>query len=165
MLMDVDEFYYADEFKKAKEFVYEKNITHSVCSIYDYRISPIYRMRDARDYCVPFIFKLTKLSKVRAISNLPCRVDSFRTFFPYIPFIHKFYYLNMVSMRHMTGIRKNYENKLQASISNYSDEGRKAVCEYRKLQYSLENMSEDEILENGYIKVKDDFRILEEWKK
>lgn len=162
MLMDVDEFYYKDEFKKAKEFVYKNHITHSACSIYDYFISPIYRKRDASDYAVPFIFKLTFLSKVFGFSTMPCVVAGCRAF-PFIPLLHKFYYLNMVSLRHMTGIRKDYNKKMNASMSNFNEQGRKMVEKYSELQRNLEMMSEEEILSNGYIKLDDDFGILKEW--
>lgn len=163
MLMDVDEFYYGDEFDKAKEYVYKNKITHTACSIYDYFISPLYRKKDASDYAVPFIFKLSFLSKVFGFSNMPCIVAGCRAF-PYIPFIHKFYYLNMVSLRHMTGIRKDYSKKMKASMSNFNDNGKKMVEKYSKLQSDMELMSEEEILSKGYIKVDDDFGILKEWK-
>ena len=159
MLMDVDEFYYKDEFKKAKEFVYKNHITHSACSIYDYFISSIYRKRDASDYAVPFIFKLTFLSKVFGFSTMPCVVAGCRAF-PFIPLLHKFYYLNMVSLGHMTGIRKDYNKKMNASMSNFNEQGRKMVEKYSELQRNLEMMSEEEILSNGYIKLDDDFGIL-----
>lgn len=151
MIMDVDEFYRKEEFRQAKEFVYSNKITHSVCSIYDYRISPLYRMRDARDYCVSFIFKLSFLSRVvgrKRINNMPCYIDSFRTV-PFLPLIHKFFYLNMVSMHHMTGVRKDYEKKLRNTLSNYSEEGRAAIKEYGELQRRMEMISEEEILVSG----------------
>ena len=169
MIMDVDEFYRKEEFRRAKEFVYANRITHSVCSIYDYRILPVYRMRDARDYCVSFIFKLSFLSRVvgkKRINNMPCYIDAYRTV-PFIPFIHKFYYLNMVNMHHMTGVRKDYGKKLRNTLSNYSESGRQAIKEYGEMQDRMEKMSEKEILGGGmnYIKVEDEFGILEEWNK
>lgn len=166
MLMDVDEFYRESEFAKAKQFIYKNKITHSVCSIYDYRILPIYRMREVRDYCVSFIFKLTIFSMVVArvrINNMPCHIDPHRTF-PFIPILHKFYYLNMVSMHHMTGVRKDYDFKLKNSLSNYSENGRRAIKQYGELQNKMENMTEKEILKSGYIRVEDEFGILQEWK-
>lgn len=162
MLMDVDEFYRFEEFSKAKQFVYEKKITHSACSIYDYRILPIYRQNEPCDYCVPFIFKLTWFSRVSGLLRMPCYVDPNRTF-PFIPFIHKFYYLNMINMHHMTGVRKNYAKKLRNTLSHYSENGKKAIKEYAGLQKKMEKMTEEEILESGYIKVPDEFKILEKW--
>ena len=152
MLMDVDEFYREEEFKKAKEFVYANRITHSVCSIYDYRILPIYRMQEARDYCVSFIFKLSVLSWVigkKRINNMPCVIDAFRTT-PLLPIINKFYYLNMISMHHMTGIRRDYGKKLRSTLSNFSETGRMAIKEYGELQNKMEKMSEQAILRGGY---------------
>ena len=165
MLMDVDEFYREEEFAKAKEFIYKNKISHSVCDIYDYRILPVYRMSETRDYCVSFIFKLSFFSRVigsKRWNNMPCHMDSYRAI-PLIPLIHKFYYLNMISMHHMTGIRKDYEMKLRNTLSNFSETGKKAIVEYRDLQEKMELMNEQEILAAGYIKVKDEFGILEEW--
>jgi len=162
MLMDVDEFYYEEEFVKAKEFVYKKHITHSACAIYDYFISPLYRKRDASDYAVPFIFKLTMLSKVWGFSNMPCIVAGCRAF-PFIPLLHKFYYLNMVSLRHMTGIRKDFDKKGNASMSNFNKDARKTVHKALERYHEMEKMTEQELLSHGYIKVEDDFGILKEW--
>lgn len=163
ILIDVDEFYREDEFRKAKEFVYKKNITHSVCGIYDYRISPRYRMQDARDYCVGFIFKLTPFSILLSKNNMPCKIDPFRTF-PYIPLLHKFYYLNMISMHHMTGIRNSYENKIKNAMSNNRPEMKEHLKNMLEMQNQMEEMDEEQILKEGYIKVKDEFKILEKWK-
>ncbi|WP_026526386.1 hypothetical protein [Butyrivibrio sp. VCD2006] len=165
MLMDSDEFYRKDEFIAAKEFIYKNKITHSVCSIYDYRVSPIYREIDARDYCVGFIFRLhffTRVIAIGRVNNMPVKVDPFRVV-PFVPLIHKFYYMNMVSMRHMTGIRKDYSNKLKNSESNYSENGRIAIKKYGLLQKKLEGLNEEDLLEQGYIKVKDEFGLIKDW--
>jgi len=162
IMLDADEFYRKAEFQKAKKFVIDNNITHSFCSIYDYRISPCYRMEDIRDYSVGFIHKFTIFSWIigkKRINNTSCKVDLFRTV-PYIPLFHRFYYLNMVSMHHMTGVRRDYNNKMRNTISNYSERGRKAIQEYTQLQNNMSKMSEKEILQNGYIKVKDEFKLM-----
>ena len=165
MLMDADEFYVKEEFLKAKEFVFNNNITHSVCSIYDYRILPCYRMLEARDYCVSFIFKLTPLSHVVArgrINNMPCLIDPHRAV-PLVPLIHKFYYLNMINMHHMTGVRKDYSNKMRNSLSNHLEGGKEAIEAYSELQRKMEMMTEQEILDSGYVKVDDRFSIMKHW--
>lgn len=165
LLMDADEFYDGVEFENAKKVVGAHGITHSVCSIFDYRLSPKYRMRDIRDYCVGFIFKLTPFSYVLArkrINNMPCHIDPFRT----VPFSRilggRFYYLNCISMHHMTGIRNDYDNKMKNTISIYSEEGKKAIEYYSKLQKRMNLMSEKEILEAGYILVEDKFQVEKE---
>lgn len=167
MMMDADEFYNGDELKKAKQFIYDYNITHSACAVYDYRPLSVYRMRDVRDYSVGLIFKMTALSRVVArgkINNSPCNIDPHRTI-PFIPFLHKFYYLNLVSMHHMTGVRKDYSIKMRNTLSNHSEGGKQAIKEYTELQARMEKMTEEEILSLGYIKVEDQFNILETWKK
>lgn len=162
LFMDVDEFYVEDEFAKAKEYVYKHGITHSVCSIYDYRIKPIYRMRDAQTYAVPFIMKMPLFATLRGKNQLPCRVDNLRVL-PYNKLFNKFYYLNEVNMHHMTGLRKDYSLKMDSTISNYFEEGRKSIEAHSKLQSTMENMTEEEILRSGYIKVDDIFGLREEW--
>lgn len=166
MMMDTDEFYRKEEFKKAKKFIVENKITHSACPIYDYRILPCYRMADVRDYSVGFIYKFTIFSRVIArqeINNNPCRIDLFRTV-PYIPFINKFFYLTDIVMHHMTGVRLDYDNKMRNTISKYSEDGRKAIEYYSKLQKDMERMTEQEILSIGYIKVEDEFNLMQTWK-
>lgn len=164
MLMDVDEFYNKEEFARAKKYVYDHHITHSVCGIYDYRVSPLYRKRETADYCVGFIFKLFPWSAVLRVNNMPCKIDPFRAFL-FIPLIHKFYYLNMVTMRHMTGVRKNYEFKIKNSINNTDISMSDHLEKMLAMQKRMESMSEKEILDEGYIKVDDEFGILENWEK
>lgn len=163
LLMDVDEFYKEEEFELAKKYIYENKITHSACSIFDYRVLPIYRMRDVQTYAVPFIFKILPSSKVCGRNDLPCVVDPLRTT-PFVSAFHKFYYLNMINMHHMTGVRKDFYSKTDNTISNYYEAGRKNIEKYVELQSEMERMSEEEILNSGYIKVDDCFNIMNEWK-
>jgi hypothetical protein len=130
MLMDVDEFYISSQFKKAKDFVFKNKITHSFCSIYDYRFSPIIRNRDVNTYAVPFIFKIGILSKVSAKSKYPCIADIYRLLY-FNKYIHNFYYLNTLIMHHMTGIRENIDLKFDATISNLSKSGAEHVEKFR----------------------------------
>ncbi len=155
MLMDADEFYRKEEFKKAKEFVIQHNISHSCCNIYDYKLSPKYRKIEANNYAVPFILKLNRFSRVTGHSNLPCVVDSLRIFL-FLPMIHKFYYLNIVSMHHMTGVRKNIDSKLLNTLNSYDDKSTDRIKEYRR-RFQEYQESPTSILEDGYIEVKGEF--------
>ena len=163
MIMDTDEFYFSDEFAKAKQFVISNEITHSACSIYDYRHLPEIRNRDCSRYAVPFIFKLNSDSMLSVNHNMPCLVDSLRTF-PYDQNKDKFYYLNSIFMHHMTGIRFDYDKKLKASVTNSSKEGRGFVSSWKNNFDREAILSKEEILKlsndfGGYIDVGDPFNL------
>lgn len=158
MIMDVDEFYIEEEFKAAKEFIYKNNISHSCCSIYDYKISPTYRKRDVNNYAVPFIFKLTKKSKLSEHHNIPCTIDPLRAF-RFIDKKDKFYYLNTVVMHHMTGIRNDFDKKLDNSVTNSISWGKEFLNKFRNNHLYLSSLTENELLENGYILVEDIFHL------
>ena len=166
MIMDVDEFYIPEEFAKAKEFIVKNDITHSCCGLYDYKLSPIYRSRDIANYAVPFIFKLKFYSQIKRHHCMPCYIDPLRSFqfnpFPYRLFSpDKFFYLNSICMHHMTGIRRDFNKKLNASITNVSPNGAKFVEDFRKKHNSIANLNEEKLLETGggYIKVNDIFSL------
>lgn len=162
MIMDVDEFYIQDEFEAAKDFIYKNKITHSCCSIYDYRISPHYRRRDISQYCVPFIFKLRKNSQITINNNMPCLVDPCRSFkYKKYNFISKdiFYYLNNICMHHMTGVRLNIDKKFELSMANINNHGKKIINNLIQHHHKLNNMQEEDILKNGYILVDNIFNI------
>lgn len=161
MIMDVDEFYKQEEFRYAKEFIFKHNITFSCCSIYDYKMKPIYRAIEENNYAVPFIMKLRWWSRLIGHVNTPCRIDNLRAF-PLIPIIDRFYYLNCVNMHHMTGIRIDIESKLENTISNMSEQGRVHVQNYREKHKALQEMSEEEFLQHNYIKVEDIFHLMDE---
>lgn len=162
--MDVDELYVSDEFKAARDRVYQHRVTHSACSIYDYTISPVYRHRDVARYAVPFIFKLDRTSRLTSNHHMPCHVDPLRAL-KFNPSRHKFWYFNDVTMHHMTGIRADYATKMQNTITNASESGRQFVLEWWQKHVELKQLSEDELLATrddlgGYIKVDDRFGLL-----
>lgn len=161
LFMDADEFYKADEFARAKSFIEKNRISHSCCNLYDYKVSPRYRKQMAADYAVPFILKLNALSFVSGYSNLPCRTDHLRVY-PMLPFAHKFYYLNMISMHHMTGIRRQISSKLNNTITNYMPGGDTILSQYRSDFSAISGIEEgntNELLNNGYIQVDDYFNV------
>ncbi len=159
MIMDVDEFYITEEFKHAKEYVYRNNITHSCCCIYDYKLKPIYRKINAANYSVPFIFKLEKNSVITKNHNMPVLIDPIRSFELKNRWwnCHKFYYFNSISMHHMTGMRLNFNNKLENSVTNSSEAGRTFIKNFKEHHERLLNMDEENFLKEGYIKVEDIF--------
>jgi len=169
LIMDADEFYFADEFQNAKQYVIARGITHSACSIYDYRYLPEIRNRDAAKYAVPFIFKIKRTSKLSDRHHMPCFVDSLRTF-SFNRFFDKFYYFNTVCMHHMTGIRTNYLEKIEASVSNCTEEGKKHLSHERDRIEKEIIMSKENLLTiknewGGYIDVGDLFELREYFQK
>lgn len=158
MFMDVDEFYVAEDFSKAKQFIFDNKITHSACAIYDYKFSPKYRQKDVNKYSVPFIFKLKRWVKMSAEHKMPCHVDPLRS----LKFNRKrdiFYYINTVTMHHMTGIRIDFKKKLKASVTNATQEGKDFVQNYENQHLFLKSLPEEEFLKKGYILVDDIFNI------
>lgn len=169
LIMDADELYFPEEFQKAKQYVITNGITHSACSIYDYRYLPEIRNRDAAPYAVPFIFKIKKNSKLSDRHHMPCFVDSLRTF-SFNRFLDKFYYFNTVSMHHMTGIRNNYLQKIEASVSNCTEEGKQHLSHERNRIEKEIIMEKEELLNiknewGGYIEVGDLFELKEYFQK
>ena len=122
MMMDTDEFYFADEFAEAKRLIAEKHITHSACSIYQYRHFPELRFRDVSTLAVPFIFELRSDSVLTPFHNLPCYCDDLRAL-RFNPMRDKFYYFNSLCMHHMSGIRFDFDKKTRASFNNVTAEG------------------------------------------
>lgn len=85
---------------------------------------------------------------------MPCYIDPLRSFqfnpFPYRLFSpDKFFYLNSICMHHMTGIRRDFNKKLNASITNVSPNGAKFVEDFRKKHNSIANLNEEKLLETG----------------
>lgn len=164
MILDADELYNPKQLESAKEFVIINGITHSACNLYDYKYYPEIRCRDAAFYSVPFIFKLRLYSGLSAKHNMPCKVDDLRTF-KYNKYFDKFYFLNFISMNHMTGLRKCYSDKLEASVTNFAENGREYIEEVKKRDRfergkTINELLKIEINENGgYIKVDNYFNI------
>ena len=62
-------------------------------------------------------------------------------------------------MHHMTGMRLDFDKKLNASITNASPDGAKFVENFRQKHINTASLCEKSLLETGYIKVKDIFSI------
>ena len=62
-------------------------------------------------------------------------------------------------MHHMTGIRQDFNKKLNASITNVSPKGAKFIENFRQKHNSVIQLSEKKLLETGYIKVDDIFNL------
>ena len=163
LILDADELFIPKEFKAAKEYIIRNNITHSAMSIYDYKYFPEIRNRDISRYAVPFIFKLRFYSRLTNRHHMPCLVDDLRAV-KFNRLFDRFYYFNTLFMHHMTGIRKNYEKKLESSINNYSDVGKNYLKEVKSIDEKERKLNIDELLvisnnDGGYIRVENTFNI------
>ena len=124
MNMDTDEFYNPDEFEKAKKLIIEKGATHTACSIYTYWKDPHFRSLNVEYLCVPFIYKIDKYSKLEKVPDFPCRADATR----HMAFKNvlgggkpKFFFINDVSMHHMSYIRADMMKKFNNASVAYKD--------------------------------------------
>lgn len=113
MTMDCDEFYLAEEVKKAKEDIIRWGLTHSYCPQIIYGFDPTQRILDATFNFVPFFCRLTPWSRLVRRTDQPCKADKTRClstgFFPFERV------LDSVSMHHMKYLRKDLHKKIDNS--------------------------------------------------
>ncbi|MDR1691649.1 MAG: hypothetical protein LBR35_02310 [Rickettsiales bacterium] len=150
MTMDTDEFYYADEFEKAKQTILKKGASHTACPLYNYWKSPQYRERDFSLLSVPFIYKINENSKFKKMEKFPAHADATR----HIPLKTNdhFFFLTDIAMHHMSYIRNDLEKKLK-NASTGSDGRNKILIEKYK------NINEKTLEKYELIKVKNIFGI------
>lgn len=164
MIMDCDEFYFESEFAAAKQFVASKGITHSACSLYNYRYFPELRFRDVSELSVPFIFELRQDSALTPFHNMPCYIDDLRSLL-FNPVRDRFYYLNSLRMHHMTWIRFNFNKKLRGSFFNVTRDGQATMSSWQHTHDTQVELSKEELLRSGttefggYIDVGDPFNL------
>lgn len=163
MIMDCDEFYFADEFAKAKQFVETHDITHSACPIYYYHTLPEIRSRDVSFLSVPFIFALRADSQLTPFHNMPCYVDDLRSLL-FSPSTDKFYYFTSLCMHHMTKIRFDFDKKVNASFMNVTRQGHEEFRALKKTRDEEASMSKEELLNRSdgdrkYVDVGDPFNL------
>lgn len=114
MTMDCDEFYLAEEIKKAKEDIIRWNLSHSYCPQIFYGFEPTSRILNSggADFRA-FFAKLRPWSKLVRRTDLPCKADKTRClsrgFFAYEKV------LDCISMHHMWMVRKNLRAKVENS--------------------------------------------------
>lgn len=125
--LDCDEFYKKDEFKKAKDFIFDNDINYSIVEYVNYFKLPIYQVERNSDFgrYVPFICKIIDEDKLEIENNtritkngVYLSVDKTRFYNteekPFL-FSHQ-----DILMHHFTGVRKDIENKF-ISYSGKSD--------------------------------------------
>lgn len=123
--LDVDEYYVAEQVRKAKEFILANGIENSAVPCFYYLKSPRYRVEGA-EYAFPFIFKSTGRIEPKGCAWFPCRVDGTRI----LKSGGKFYQFNHteIAMHHMAGIRKDMDRKFRNSTIMACSDGDRAVA-------------------------------------
>lgn len=119
--MDTDEFYQAEQLKKAKEYLATKgkNIECSIVSIYTYVQKPIYRIAEPVDGYVSFIVKIKrglrfgKRNPFYPAVTDPTRIVGCAKRFRIFP-------RETIVMHHMAYVRKDLHKKYQNSSFNDS---------------------------------------------
>jgi len=110
--MDVDEFYIADEFKKAKNIIVENNISQSSCSFINYVKLPIYT-RGIDGSTVPFICKVNNYSNMSKYFFTKC--DPTRGITDNIRGAKKKFTKDIILMHHMETVRKDLTKKYEST--------------------------------------------------
>ena len=148
--MDCDEFYDKEEFANAKKEILARDISYTACPIFDYWKKPEYRQLNMAKLSVPFICKIDKNDILAKNKDYPCWVDGTRAL--KIKNGRKFLYLNIITMHHMSLVRKDIKKKYDnASIMN--DKFKKEILE----RYN--NLNEKTLDKYGFIKVANKFNI------
>ena len=155
MTLDTDEFFDLERFQKAKQFVYDNNLTHTACVQYGYRTTTL-RYVQALDFFPPFIYRIDQGEKFELgcfNDNLPWLLDPAKQ----IPIKNnsRICFLHNIEMHHYSFIRKNYNKKLENSSANQRENW---VEDYKKTMH-LENEFQS-LLDKGIcVKVPNYFNI------
>ncbi len=113
MTMDCDEFYVADEVRKAKADIIRWGLTHSYCPQILYGFEPTRRILNGTSNYVPFFSRLRPGSRLVRRTDQPCKADKTRCLSKGLfPFERV---LDSVSMHHMSLVRKDLRGKYENS--------------------------------------------------
>ena len=142
--MDVDEFYINYQFEATKNYIEENDISYTIVEYINYFKLPIYQsIRNNNNIrYVPFICKIFNNENIIIDNN---------NFFVYETFISvdktRFYNTgevkflfdyNTIMMHHMTGVRKNLEDK----FFSYSGRNMKIEKNVKHLSDSIKNLKD-----------------------
>jgi len=150
--IDTDEFYDERQLNNIKGLIEKSNYDVTICCLFDYVHSPLYRSKDVSKLHVPFIFKC----------DLPFNGFSYPVLVDYSRTVKakNFHIFNKddVIMHHMTGVRYNkleMKRKFQGH-SHFNGSGEKDKKAFLEFVNSVNELK--------YDKVEDKFGILKYWK-
>ena len=115
MTMDADEFYIADDLKRAKIDMILNGVTHLYAPIKCYGNRPTDYLH-INSYFVQLFAKINFFSKCCNNPNVPCLVDPTRKISGSV--FSKYWVSELVSMHHMSLVRNNLLKKYKNSSSN-----------------------------------------------
>ena len=155
--MDTDEFYEHTEFKKAINFVFEHEITHSFINQILYYGIPTYRKIEMADFHMPFLYKINTHSRLTIPSTdiFPVRIDPSHHM-ELLP-SSKLYIFSAgeFQMHHMAGVRKNFHRKIfNSSVLNKDTE---STLKMMATDYG--SISSENYKDKGFTDVANTFKI------
>jgi len=116
--MDCDEMYFPEDFKKAKEFVYENNLDASYCGLKTYYKYPTKQIVPEENYFVPFIHKIYPETKMLFDKKYPAFADPTRRTNTYANHSE----IDWLRMHHYSFVRSDINRKLRNSSSSQAFE-------------------------------------------
>ncbi len=122
MTLDTDEYWDLEQFKIAKQYVYDKNISHSACPHVLYR-TPTVRHLDYADFFISFIYRIDhgeKFVNGCFADELPWRMDPTRE----IPITKRsrVCFLHNILCHHYSYVRKDLIKKIKNTAANHNAE-------------------------------------------
>jgi hypothetical protein len=123
--MDCDEMYFPEDFKKAKDFVYEIDLDASYCGLKTYYKYPTKQIVPDENYFVPFIHKIYPETKMCFDKNYPAFADPTRRTNTY----EKHSELFFLKMHHYSFVRRDINRKLRNSSSSQAFENQYHIWE------------------------------------
>lgn len=130
--MDCDEYYFSDEFKKAKDWIVENNIEASYCKIQAYEKYPELALENVENYFVPFINQVLD-GLEHGFCAYPVLVDPTRKA------THKKVMEVELTMHHYTSIRKDIERKYRNSSAKSNFDLQTKLHEFAQIRKEAGN--------------------------
>ena len=156
MTLDADEYWDLEQFKIAKQYVYDRNISHSACPHVAYR-TPTIRHSDYADFFVSFIYRIDYQEQFVLgcfESDLPWRMDPARQ----IPITPKsrICLMHNIVMQHYTYIRKDLIKKIKNTSANHNIE---EETKYLNEWTCSDNQIQERLKSGYYVRVPNKFNI------
>ena len=157
LVCDIDEFYFPNQFRYAMKKAEKEEMT--ICKLYDYVHSPLYRGKTTSILHIPFIHRIGA-EYYADEKDYPVLMDLSRVTKSKS---HYVFSENEIVMHHMTAVRYNMKEMKRKfeGHAHYVRLGQKRADEYIDWVCNF-NIADNK---NEYIKVNDNFGILEYWRK
>ena len=155
LTLDADEFFEAEPFREALDYVMRNSITHSACNQVGYTDIDCRKSLPA-DWFVPFAYRISRGEKFvhNAFGETPWLIDPTKK----IPITSesRICFIGQVIMHHYSGVRKNLDRKIEnssASLTPQMTQANKDRAEQGRREV------ESGLLSGNYVKVPNRFGI------